>query len=80
MVHFGQAQEILAKRQATLAAAYERHPERFVHGLPQPQPLPDALWINPPKSLLPVVQSLAPGAEIDRSVSIESVQFSPHSG
>jgi putative transposase len=80
MVHFGQAPEILAKRQATLAAAYERHPERFVHGLPQPQVLPDAVWINPPKTLHPAVQPAALSEKMDSSVIIASVQFSPDSG
>jgi putative transposase len=47
-VHFGQAGEILAQRQATLAAAYTHHPERFVHGAPVPPALPAAVWINPP--------------------------------
>jgi hypothetical protein len=31
-----------------LAAAYARHPERFVNGQPQPADLPTAVWINPP--------------------------------
>lgn len=48
MVHFGQAPAMLAQRQATLTAAYARHPERFVQGPPVPPPLPTAVWINPP--------------------------------
>lgn len=47
-VHFGQAPELIAQRQATLNAAYVCHPERFVHGVPVPPPLPAAVWINPP--------------------------------
>ena len=31
-----------------LTEAYTAHPERFVHGTPQPPELPDAVWINPP--------------------------------
>ena len=27
---------------------WTRHPERFVRGVPQPDPLPQAVWINPP--------------------------------
>lgn len=46
-VHFGQAQSVLLQRQATLAAAYARHPDRFVKGPPQVPPLPEAVWINP---------------------------------
>jgi len=47
-VHFGQATALIAKRQATLDAAYALHPERFVHGAPTPPALPSAVWINPP--------------------------------
>jgi len=50
VVHSGQASVILAQRQHVLLAAYEAHPERFVHGVPQPPDLPDAVWINKPKS------------------------------
>lgn len=80
MVHFDQAPEILAKRQATLAAAYDRHPERFVQGLPQPPRLPQAVWINPPKTLHAAGQPAALGDKIDSSVSHAIVQFSPDSG
>lgn len=48
-VHFGQAEQVLAARQQVLQVAYEQHPERFVRGLPQPQKLPAAVWINAPK-------------------------------
>lgn len=51
MVHFGQAQTVLAQRQAALDQAYAQHPERFVHGAPTPAPVPTAVWINPPASL-----------------------------
>ena len=47
-VHYGLAEAVLAKRQRTLEAAWVAHPERFVHGLPKSQPLPEAVWINPP--------------------------------
>jgi putative transposase len=48
-VHFGRAQQILQQRQQVLEMAYQKHPERFVKGLPQPARLPEAVWINPPK-------------------------------
>jgi putative transposase len=47
-VQYGQAPQILAARQRILNQAYQNHPERFVHGPPYPQPLPSAVWINPP--------------------------------
>ena len=50
MVHYGQAQDVLRARKAVLHAAYQKHPERFVRKEPSPQPLPEAVWINPPKT------------------------------
>jgi putative transposase len=47
-VHYGQAAEIIAARQAALDAAYRAHPERFVNRPPQHAALPEAVWINPP--------------------------------
>ena len=47
-VHYGRAVELYATRAAVLRAAYAAHPERFVHHVPQPPPLPTAAWINPP--------------------------------
>jgi len=49
MVHYGQAQAVLRARKEVLSTAYQRHPERFVRKEPSPQPLPEAVWINPPK-------------------------------
>ena len=49
IVHAGQAEVVCQHRQATLLAAYEKHPERFVKGAPITTPLPEAVWINPPK-------------------------------
>ena len=47
-VHHGRAERILQQRQHTLRQAWFEHPERFVHGPPNPKPLPKAVWINPP--------------------------------
>ena len=47
-VHYGLAEEKCRKRAAVLADAYAKHPERFPRGLPQPKPVPTAVWINPP--------------------------------
>ena len=49
-VHYGQATQLIWKRQIVLDAAYQRHPERFVRKAPQHPSLPDAVWINPPDS------------------------------
>jgi len=47
-VHTGQAPAIPEHRAVTLQAAYAAHPDRFVHGTPEPPPLPVAAWINRP--------------------------------
>ena len=47
-VHFGQATQILAHRQAVLDAAFRAHPERFVRSPPRPPELPSEVWINRP--------------------------------
>jgi putative transposase len=49
MVHYGLAADVLDNRQRVLTAAFHEHPERFVRKPPRPAPLPDAVWINPPK-------------------------------
>jgi putative transposase len=48
VVHFGQASEVLAKREEVLRGAYQAHPERFVRGEPRAGQVPCAVWINPP--------------------------------
>ncbi len=50
MLHYGQAEKVIADRVNVLQAAYEKHPERFVLGCPKPQALPTAVWINPPRN------------------------------
>ena len=47
-VHHDRAPRILEQRERTLRLAWSQHPERFVHGTPKPQPLPEEVWINPP--------------------------------
>ena len=48
-IHFGQAQKLIQHRHQTLQRAYQRHPERFVEGQPQPLKPPAAVWINKPE-------------------------------
>ena len=50
-VHYGRVEEIQQCRQATLDAAYLRHPKRFVNKSPEAAFPPQAVWINPPKEL-----------------------------
>ncbi len=51
MVHHGEAESILRQRRATLAVAYQHHPERFVRHAPKPPALPCEVWINKPVQL-----------------------------
>jgi putative transposase len=48
-VHYGRSEEVLAVRRQALRAAHAAHPERFVHGPPQPIQPPAAVYINPPQ-------------------------------
>jgi putative transposase len=48
MVHTGQAEAVIARRQTQLDGAYAAHPERFVNSPPKHASLPEAVWINPP--------------------------------
>jgi putative transposase len=48
-VHFGQAQQRREQRALVLRSAFEKNPERFVRGLPQPPVVPAQVWINKPK-------------------------------
>ena len=57
-VHYGRAQAVIQQRQQVLQAAYQKNPERFVKGLPKPPQLPDAVWINPPKTMAKIENCL----------------------
>jgi len=51
-VHFHRSESVLQTRQEVLKAAFQKNPQRFVKGSPIPEPLPKAVWINPPKPAL----------------------------
>jgi putative transposase len=55
-VYFGHAPAVRAARSEVLAAAYARHPERFVRKFPEPPALPGATWINRPVETQEVTQ------------------------
>lgn len=50
-VHYGLAETRRAEREATLQKAFAMTPERFVRGVPIPPALPQAVWINKPRTL-----------------------------
>lgn len=47
-VHYGEAEAVLARRQAALDAAFARAPERFGNRRPRVAALPETVWINRP--------------------------------
>jgi putative transposase len=49
-VHYGKADAIITSRQTVLNAAYTLHPELFVKKAPIHKQMPEAVWINPPKT------------------------------
>jgi putative transposase len=48
VVHYGLAEKVMEARRNVLSEAYRLHPERFINGPPQINPLPKGVWINPP--------------------------------
>lgn len=56
-VHYGETEAILAKRQATLNAAFDQAPQQFGHRRPQVTRLPETVWINRPAQ--PVCENTA---------------------
>ena len=78
-VHYGLAETRLAQRAAVLAQAYAAHPERFPHGLPQPQALPKEVWINKPEITLdrPTGPDLGLTAETDAHRSPRTSAIDP---
>lgn len=49
IVHYGRADEVLAKRHSEMLSAYHRNPNRFRSGPPKRQLLERAVYINPPE-------------------------------
>ena len=64
-VHYGQAPVIREQRRHVLEAAYAARPERFVRGVPKPQHLPSAVWINPPTKTTLQIGSGSTNADAD---------------
>ncbi len=69
LVHYGQADAILAQRHGVLRAAYAAHPERFVNKPPQPTPGPTQVWINRPTG--------STGNEIQPAMATEALLDQP---
>jgi putative transposase len=60
-VHYGWAETRRAEREAALRKAFDATPERFVRGLPKPPPLPQAVWINKPRTADAAAPTAVPG-------------------
>jgi putative transposase len=67
MVHYGLSEVVLENRRRVLAEAFEAHPERFVRGRPNPRPVPDRVWINPPKTRSEVQNQGVPQVWVEAS-------------
>jgi putative transposase len=50
-VHYQQHEPILKARAAILSTAFEKHPERFVKGMPKVKSISEHVYINPPLKL-----------------------------
>jgi len=74
-VHFGQAKERREKRALVLQAAFEKNPDRFVRGVPQPPALPEQVWINKPKDV-----DLGNNIDVLRTVNLPLGGFEPKNG
>lgn len=59
-VHYGRADQTLARRAEVMLAMHAAHPERFVNGAPQVRALQREVWINKPKSVATVPGPGAP--------------------
>jgi putative transposase len=79
MVHYGLADNVLAKRQQVLDTAYDAHPERFVSKPPTPPRQPNAVWINPPLTTdapsdanRPLIETIRQEDETDKENDLET--------
>jgi putative transposase len=73
-VHHGLAAARQSHRAAVLEAAHCVHPERFVRGVPRPQALPDAAWINQPSTASPTGVSPDAAGTVPRPGAIATSQ------
>ncbi|EMI15605.1 integrase catalytic subunit [Rhodopirellula maiorica SM1] len=77
-LHYGQAEKVIESRKQTLHGAWQKNPERFVHGIPTPASLPKAVWINAPKRT-DELKSEAPEANCPGAPEVTSLTH-PRSG
>jgi putative transposase len=71
VVHSGQSQTWMDKRQQVLNVAYQAHPERFVRHAPKPPELALQVWINAPVKTVETPQSDAKTAGCANLLSVE---------
>jgi len=62
-VHYGKADEVIAKRQAVLDLQYAARPERFVNKAPKHPTLPKAVYINQPTEVSKEQPASVPNAQ-----------------
>lgn len=74
-VHSGQAEKRREQRALVLRSAFEKNPERFVRGVPQPPALPEQAWINKPKEV-----DLGNNTDVLRAVNLPLGGFERENG
>ena len=62
-MHYGKADEVIAKRQAVLDLQYAARPERFVNKAPKHPTLPKAVYINQPTEVSKEQPASVPNAQ-----------------
>ena len=77
-LHYGQGEKIITSRKETLQVAWQKTPERFVHGVPTPASVPKAVWINAPKRAIEL-KNEAPAANCPGAPEVTSLTH-PRSG
>ncbi len=76
-VHYGRGAAILTRRSATLLEAFSKHPDRFKGRVPKSGALPQAVWINPPKTPEPPFLPLAETPGPEQLIGIEEEPGQP---
>ena len=76
-VHHGLAETRLAAREAVLRTAFAATPDRFVRGVATPPALPQAVWINKPRTAATAAPTAEPGALPDGDTAPRRARGAP---
>jgi len=76
-VFFGRVDDLAAVRQATMDAAYDAHPERFVRGRPTVSLPPTRVVINPPEPGVEAIAATEARAEAAQLAGLPTTSTAP---